>query len=459
MSASDASGRDRRARWGLVATLLAAALILAGMPAVVSILAVRPYLGLTYEQSSAGTAVVRTVDPSSSAAGAGLQPGDQLQRIGVVAPNAALADRAAKVFDLDVLNRYFAGDTVTVALTRSGEPQSYPMVLTRPPTSLLTTHTLVYLVFWAIAALLLWARYRDPVVRLLVYTILALTAGNFFRPITDLPLDTTRGMLLQQLCAIGRFLGPALVVHFGLAFPRPVLPQATVRRIRALGYGIPFALFLVEEYVIWRGARSSAAPYLIYDGVLATIRYWDIRFFVFLGSFIACGVLLLRAQKKLTPGRERAQVKWVLWSVLFAALADTIIVIIALYGVGRYSDYLASPYRNLLYLTIAAGLLIAILRYDLFDIDRVIRISAVYFATTALMFLFFTGCENVVSDVLERQLDVGSSTVATLISAVFAAALFVPVRTVLDRAITRLLRLPPRPGAGAVNTGQTSKRV
>ncbi|HSL71962.1 MAG TPA: hypothetical protein VK864_17060, partial [Longimicrobiales bacterium] len=267
-------------------------------------------------------------------------------------------------------------------------------------------------------------------------------AGNFFRPITDLPLNTTRGMLLQQICAFGRFLGPALVVHFGLVFPRPTLPPRLIHRIRTIGYAIPFALFLVEQYLLWRGAASASAPYLLYDGFLATIRYWDIRFWVFLGSFITCGVLLLRARRHLMPGRERAQVKWIVWSVLFAVAADTIIMLISLYGVGRYSDYLASPYRNLLYLTIAGGLLIAILRHDLFDIDRVIRVSAVYFGTTALMFLVFTGCENVVSDVLARRLAVGYRGAATLISAVLAAALFVPMRRLLDRLISRWLRLP-----------------
>jgi hypothetical protein len=315
------------------------------------------------------------------------------------------------------------------------------------PPSLITTHILLFLAFWVIAGVLLWARHDEPLVRTLVLTILALTAGNFFRPATDLPLNTLTGMLLQQICALGRFLGPAMLVNFGLVFPRPTLPPRTINRIRAVAFGVTGVLFVVEQYVIWSGARSPAAPYLLYDGWLATIRYFDIRFLVFLAAWGACGALLFRASR-LLEGKEKIQVKWITWSVLFAFIADTVIVLIALYGAGRFSDYLLSPYRNLLYLTVAASMLIAIMRYDLFDIDRVIRSSVLYSCTTALMFLLFTGCENVVSDVLATRMPVGSTRMGTLVAAVVAAALFTPVRKLLDRAVSGVFG-PPKVKAAA----------
>jgi hypothetical protein len=151
---------------------------------------------------------------------------------------------------------------------------------------------------------------------------------------------------------------------------------------------------------------------------------------------------MLRASRVL-QGREKVQVKWVMWSVLFAFVADTLIVALALYGAGRFSDYLLSPYRNLIYLTVAGGLLIAIMRYDLFDIDRVIRSSVLYSFTTALMFLLFTGCENVVSGALATRLPAGSTPIGTLIAAVVAAGLFMPVRKVLDRIVSGVFG-PPR---------------
>lgn len=431
---------ESRARWSVALLLAIALLLLAGAVAVMGSLATRPYLGWSGVASPTGRVTVTAVERGSSADRAGLSIGDELIRVGAIAPDPGLGRRAAQVFELDLINHYRAGDSVVIQSLSRGTVQGRGLPLSGVPGDLLATHILLFFAFWAIGGVLLRAQPRDPMVRLLVATILALTAGNFFRPATDLALNTTRGMLLQQICAIGRFLGPAMLVNFGLMFPRPTLPARTIAWVRGLAFGIPGVLFVIEESLLWRGALSPRAPYLIYDGVLATIRYWDIRFWVFIASWAACGALLLRATRHLAPGRERIQVKWIMWSVLFAVIADTVIVGFALYGAGRYSDFLLSPYRNLLYLTIAASLLIAIMRYDLFDVDRVIRNSVLYSGTTAFMFLLFTGCENIVSDVLATRLPAGSTRLGTLTAAILAAALFTPVRKLLDRILSGVVR-------------------
>lgn len=433
---------SKPSRFGLIGIIAVALLLLPGVVSVMMSLATRPYIGWGVASTRDGRVTVTDIEPNSSAARAALRAGDQVVRVGDVDVDPLLGRSAGQVLEFEVINRYRVGDKLTFAVTHDGQPQALDATLSGIPTSLTLTHVILFLAFWLIAGVLLWARHDEPVVRMLVLTILALTAGNFYRPATDLALNTTTGMLLQQICALGRFLGPALLVNFGLIFPRPTLPPHKIKLIRGLAFGITGALFLVEEYVIWRGARSVAAPYLLYDGVLATIRYFDIRFFVFLAAWGTCGFLLLRATR-LLEGREKIQVKWVTWSVLFAFFADTLIVVIALYGAGRFSDYLLSPYRNLLYLTVAGSLLIAIMRYDLFDIDRVIRSSVLYSCTTALMFLLFTGCENVVSGVLATRLPTGSTPMGALIAAVVAAALFVPVRKLLDRALSGVFG-PPR---------------
>jgi hypothetical protein len=441
-----------RSSLALGAIAACAVLVLGGSLSVASWMLERPYLGVSIRTLTDGSVVAGAVEPGSSAAAAGLEPGDVLRSTGSVQPNAALGPNAGRVFIYDVLNRHRAGETVIVEISRNGVPDTRKIQLAPLPGPLIGTHLLLYLTFWAIAALLLVTRHTDPRVRLLAATVLALTAGNFYRPATDLALDTTRGMLLQQICAVGRFLGPALVVHFALVFPRPTLPPQRVRQVRALGYGIPFALFLVEQYLLLRGARSATAPYLLYDGVLATIRYWEIRYFVFVGSFVVGGALLLRSQRRLSDPRERAQVKWLVWSILFAATADIVIMTIALFAAGQYSDFLLGPYRNLLYLTIAAGLLIAILRYDLFDVDRVIRGSVLYSTTTALLFVLFTGCETIVSDVLSTRIPARASGLGTVIAAVLAAVLFWPLRKGIDRLIGRILATGDRGDGTAVTT-------
>jgi hypothetical protein len=435
---------------GLSAAALSAALIVVFAPVVVGSLLSRPYLGLTVSSLADGGVRVAAVEPGSSAARAGLQPGDQLLALDALQPRPELGSNAAAVFELDALNRFAAGDTVSWQFMRERSPRVQAAVLQNVPAPLVLTHLIVYFVFWAVAALLLWTRPHDPVVRHLGYTILALTAGNFYRPITDIRLDSALGMAVQQLCALGRFLGPALVVHFGVIFPRRTLAERTARRVLAVAYGVPLLLFVVEEFVLLRGASRAHAPYLLYDGLLATIRYWDIRFWTFLAAFAACAVLMIRTNRRLTVAGERAQVKWVMWGVLFAVVVDATIVGVALYVGGRYSDYLLSPYRNLLYLSIAAGLLIAIMRYDLFDIDRVIRRSAVYLGTTASLFILFTSGENLLSGLLARVLPAGANNIGTLLSGLIAAVLFLPVQRLLDRVLNRMLGRPRALGAAVI---------
>ncbi len=184
--------RRQRPALGLVLAGLSAALIVAFAPVVVGSLLGRPYLGATLNASSAGLVSVAAVEPGSSAALAGVQPGDRLLAIGTLQPKPTLGRQAGKVLELDALNRFHAGDSASWQIMRASAASTHTAVLQNVPAPAVLTHLIVYVVFWAVAALLLWARRHDPVVRHLGYAILALTAGNFYRPITDLRLDTPR---------------------------------------------------------------------------------------------------------------------------------------------------------------------------------------------------------------------------------------------------------------------------
>jgi len=400
----------------------------------------RPYLGLDLRWEGPA-AVAAAVEEGSSADVVGVRSGDRVLAVGDVEVGTPDRPGGLQAFVLDVLDRHRAGEEVIWTVERDGVRRTVASPLRSLPAGLVGTHLLLYAVFWGVAFFLLFARPHDPQVRRLAWVVLATTAGNFFRPITDLALDRPLGLLLQEVCAAGRFLGPALTVHFAVSFPSPSLSARARRTVLALAYGIPGLLFLVEQGVIVRGALDPAAPYLLYRGVLADLHYWQIRFWVFLGSMLAAGILMVRSARRLPTARERAQVKWVVWSVLLAAAVDMVIVASALYVGGRYSDYVLQPYRNLVYLTIAIGLIVAVLRHDLFDVDRVIRGTLLYFISTATVFVVFAIIEEVISNQLQGFLAFRSEPLTTAFSGVIAAALFVPVRRWLD---TRL----PSPGPG-----------
>ncbi len=124
-----------------------------------------------------------------------------------------------------------------------------------------------------------------------------------------------------------------------------------------------------------------------------------------------------------------------LWGIFLVAATEGLLVGIALYARGRYSYELLQPYQNLPYLLVAGAFLIGIIRHDLFDVDRVIRKSATYFVTTGLVFAFFAVAEEMLSATLGSILPGEQGLLATAVSAVLAAALFEPVRRLIDRLL------------------------
>jgi len=412
---------------GLVAVLPVAGSWTAGIP----------WTGVIPTMTAEGALLAGQIEEGSTAALLGIQPGDRVIAVGDVRPPPADSPAPADLFLRAVANRYRAGDTARWIVERDGERAPLAGPFQRLPRALLVSHYLTYLPFLAIAFFLAWLRRSDAQVRLLVFTILAMVAGNYLRPITEMSLDTPLGIALQEACALGRFLGPALLVHWATTFPKPTLSPRAQRRVLSLGYGLPFVLFLAEQGFLLRGIFDGDAPYLLYTGPIARLGYFQLRFWVFIGSFVATGALLIHAYRRI-DGQARKKVKWVVWSVCVVAALDAALVATAFYFQGGYQDVVLGPYRNVLYSLTAIGLGIAVLREDLFDIDWMIRRSTVYFLSAGAAFVLFSLLEEVVTNVLSQLAPGGSNFVATVVAGTVAAAVFVPLRRRLDRALGQL---------------------
>lgn len=122
--------------------------------------------------------------------------------------------------------------------------------------------------------------------------------------------------------------------------------------------------------------------------------------------------------------RVRAQIKWLLFSgtLSFSGIGYRLAVYDT--GVSDWTDYLLVI--SLLIMT--SSITLAILRYRLYDIDFIIRRTLQYTLLTGLLaFLFFGGVvllQNVFRSVTGGE----DSTLVTVISTLFIAALFNPLR-------------------------------
>ena len=137
------------------------------------------------------------------------------------------------------------------------------------------------------------------------------------------------------------------------------------------------------------------------------------------------GVASLVVRYRAARGVERQQLKWVALAGPFALLGWT------LAGILDGSDLLFIP--PFIAIPVAAG--IAILRYQLFDVDRLINRTLVYGALTVLLGGAYVGLV-----LLGQSLSssfVGGGNLAIAVSTLLVAALFLPLRSRIQRFVDR----------------------
>jgi len=232
---------------------------------------------------------------------------------------------------------------------------------------------------------------------------------------------------------------PALVAAY------PVL-NVPVQLLLFLGGGIlGFYAFLTFPNGKF-GSRWVLGFYLVsvFEGVLAVFITTPVfvlinSVFSFLSFFIILGVLIYRS-RRLLNARERAATKWIILSL--SIFIPTVILVFLVLPAVAPADSLA-----LLIVNIAgffgcginiAGILMAVLYANAFDIDVFVRRTLVYTLLTAILALLYAGM------VFGSQFGLatfspqaGQSPLILVGSTLVIAALFQPLRHRLQRTIDR----------------------
>ena len=143
---------------------------------------------------------------------------------------------------------------------------------------------------------------------------------------------------------------------------------------------------------------------------------------------LALASLLIRFRR--SRGVERQQIKW----FLFVASIATLLFAVSVLDVGPVSDVLwALGLVTMSFLPVAIGL--AILRYRLYDIDRVVSRAVGYTLVTAILAVAF-GAAVIVTQAAISPIT-QSSTLAIAASTLVVAMLFQPVRRVIQGRVDR----------------------
>jgi len=221
-----------------------------------------------------------------------------------------------------------------------------------------------------------------------------------------------------------------LLVAMPLIFPDGRLPS---RRWRWIAGPILFGtVIMIATQAIWSwglGAADLLSGRSVTDepgpiGYLSNL----VQLTFVIGPITAAAAVIVRSRR--SAGVEREQMRWFTY-----AITMTVAILVLEPTMTWVPPALLSVGFTIAVLLIPIAIGIAILRYRLYDIDRIISRTIGYVVVTGVLAVVFVGAVLAFSAVLSPVL--GESPVAVAASTLIVAALFQPLRRRVQRAVDR----------------------
>ena len=235
------------------------------------------------------------------------------------------------------------------------------------------------------------------------------------------------------------------IVLFGLAvllFPdgRPPSPRL---RPMVWVYAVLAVGWIAAAVIITAGAIAGhhiqvdpSGNLLLLDDSVQSPSWWVVLSNVFLALGVVCWLVSLAAQAlsyRRSSGERRQQLKW-----LMAGSAIAFIGLVPVLGyAGSTSAYSGGPTAEAAvavagFAAVPLSIGVAVLKYGLFDIDRIISRTLAYAIVTGLLVGVYAGLVLLATRVLSFH-----TPVAVAASTLAAAALFSPLRRRVQRVVDR----------------------
>lgn len=234
-----------------------------------------------------------------------------------------------------------------------------------------------------------------------------------------------------------------------LRFPDGSLPSSSWRWASwtvALAAAIGGAAALMNGG--WGGDNGQA---IAVSPLYASTRPWGeiaSQLFFPLMSFtmVVCGFSLIKRFRR-AIGEVRQQMKWLAFAAAYLATAITVAAL-----TGGTAELTKTWHVTLVasaFASVPAGVAVAVLRYRLYDIDRIINRTLVYGAVTAILIAGYAGGVLLIQSVLPLPED---SPAAVAASTLAMAALFGPLRNRVQEVVDRRFYRSRYDAAHAIET-------
>ncbi|HVS32452.1 MAG TPA: ATP-binding protein [Thermoanaerobaculia bacterium] len=372
-------------------------------------------IDFTFHRSN-GVIVVKSVDPGSGAAQAGLRPGDEIWLIGET-PSS----------EVDGLKKTLRriGQAVPMVIERDGRT----LTITYSPPDLKVDYPYLILSFigFLYLAIGLFTLFRgDTRESTLFYFVTLLSFIVYvYTPAGDIDWSYK---LLQMVEEFGRIFLPPLTLNFFLLFPRPIVRQ---KRLIALMYVPPVLLALWNlDVLVFNNAVPLASP----RRSLELIDRWEMVDF---GVYFTLAIVALAFTYRKAAAVGKKQIKWMYLGLGLGFLPFLAIYIIPYLITGPVKPvYTTVAILPLAFIPLAFA--VSILKYKLWDVEVVIKEILAYSVVFVFGMIAFSTVNLILSRVIEERSAMERNFLA-FTSGLLIAGVLIPVKGRIESVIEMFL--------------------
>jgi hypothetical protein len=256
----------------------------------------------------------------------------------------------------------------------------------------------------AVGAIIFWRRPDDRMTFLVSLVLLMYWAGiTFPYHLLELP------RLWEALSAVVALIGVAAIILFMYVFPDGHFVPRWARWLALVSIAVfaPSILFPYSLLSLWRHPLLNALVSAAVFGAIVLVQAYR--------------------YKRVSDATQRQQTKWVVLGIVAAAVGYCMFPVLNLLQGGVLVSLLGYTAALLLLVLLMLSIVVAVLRYRLYDIDLIINRTLVYGTLTTLLVAVYVG--SVVSlQAALRALTGQESQLAIVASTLLIAALFNPLR-------------------------------